>query len=122
MWPLVVAPLYGPRKLRQRQDWNAGDLCDLLHSAIASALGAARHKLQVIDDEQAEAALALLPAHPSRKLGNRDAAAVVDEQRQAGNLGGDFTKALQLFLIELAAEGGINGKPSARADHPGREL
>ena len=66
--------------------------------------GGGNHQLHVVDDQEAYPLLALEPARKGRKLSNRDSTTFIDDQRQAGNLSGDLAEALQLLVVELAAE------------------
>jgi len=59
-----------------------GDLGDLLHAVLRGSLSAALQELDVVDHDQVETALALEAAGARGKLRDREAAGLVDEQRQ----------------------------------------
>jgi hypothetical protein len=72
--------MIGTELLRQRL--QAGrDLGDFLHAVLVGALGGAGQQLEIVDDDHVEALLALQAPRARRKLGDRDAAGLVDEQR-----------------------------------------
>ena len=91
---VATALLDGAAQLRERDHRHvqlagealeaAGDLADLLDAALDPALVA--HQLQVVDDDQAEAALDLVvqPAGLGAHLEHAGVARVVDEQRRVG--------------------------------------
>ncbi len=57
-----------------------GDLGQFLHAVLA-LLGGAREKLEVVDDEHVEPVLALQAPGARGELGDRDAAGLVDVER-----------------------------------------
>src|SRR5438270_190227 len=78
--------------MRQRHDRNVqllgqrleagGDLGHLLDAAFVGLALRARQQLDVVDDQDVEAFLALEPARARTKLGDRQAAGLVDVERQ----------------------------------------
>ena len=130
--PLVLAVLDRARELRQRDDRHVqllgqrleagGDLRHLLHAAFVARLGRARQQLQVVDDEQAEALLALEPARAGRELGDRDAAGLVDVERQRGHLLAGLDQALELGLVDHAAADLLRGDAGLLGEDAGGEL
>ena len=90
--PLVVAALDLPRQLRERQDRDVeflgqrlepgGDFGDFLHAVFARAAARALQELDIVDDQEIEAALPLEPPRARRELRNRKTAGLVDIERQ----------------------------------------
>src|SRR6185369_11799266 len=88
LWPLVLTVLDGTGELRQSNDGDVqllgerfqagGDLRNLLHAVVA-LVGSARHELQVVDDEETEALLALELTGSRRQLRDRKAAGLIYE-------------------------------------------
>ena len=60
-------------------------------------------QLQIVDDDQAQALLALEAAGARGKLGDGDAAGLIDEQREAGHFLAGLDQALELGLVDHAA-------------------
>ena len=60
-------------------------------------------QLQVIDDQHVETVLALEFTRPRRELRNRDAAGLVDEERNARHFRSDFGKLAELGFLDHAA-------------------
>ena len=61
-------------------------------------LAGAGEQLEVVDDEQVEAALALQAAGARRELGDRDAAGLVDVERDRLHLAGGVGDLVEIVL------------------------
>ena len=128
---LVLAVLHRARELRQGDDRHVqflgqgleagGDLRHLLHAVVALA-GAARHQLQVVDDHEAEAVLALEPARAGRQLGDGDAAGLVDVERDGGHFLADLDQRLNSLLVDHAAPDLLRGDAGLLGQDAGGEL
>jgi hypothetical protein len=109
---LVVALLDLPRELRQGEDRNVEllgqrleprrDLGHLLHAPLALALVAGQ-QLQVVDDEQAEALLPFELARACRQLRDRDAAGLIDIERDLAHLAAYFDELAKFGFLDHAA-------------------
>ena len=120
------------RKLRQREDRNVqllrqrlqigGDLGDLLHAVLRGAPARAGDELQVVDDQEVEAALPLQPARAGGELADRDAAGLVDVERDALHLLRHLDDAVELILVDGAAADVGGGDARLLGEDAGREL
>ena len=99
-----------------------GDLRDLLNAALCGAPGRARQKLEIIHDDEAEAPLALQPPRAGGKLGNGDAAGLVDIKRQVLELLGDLDDAVEFVGIDAAAADALGRNIGLLGDDAGGEL
>ena len=63
----------------------------------------AGEQLQIVDDEQVEAVLALQPPRARGELRDRDAAALVDVERDALHLARGVGDAAEVVLVDVAA-------------------
>ena len=133
--PLVGPRLDAARELRQRdhrdlqlagQDLQAtAHLADLLDPALDAAVGA--HQLQVVDDDQPEAALGgVLGVQPPRlgpDLEDPDVGRVVEVQRRVGVVLGGVEDELPLaLLLQPALAQVVALDPRAAGDEPLGEL
>ena len=111
---LVVAAFDLTRELRQRDDRNVqflgqrlqagGDLGHLLHAVVWPFLPEPEQQLEIVDDEQVEALLALQPAGAGGELRDRDAAGLVDIERQRSAISiGDVAELVEIALGDPAA-------------------
>src|SRR5581483_10799490 len=110
---LVLAVLDLPRELRQRQNGNVkllgerlqlvGDLGDFLDAVVGAAARGALEELDVVDDDEVEAALALQAAGAGGKLGDGEAAGLVDEERRLLHLASGRHDRGELVLGDAAA-------------------
>ncbi len=80
-----------------------GDFGDFLHAAFGGLAGGAAEKLQIIDDDEAKAALAFQAPGPRRHLRDGEAAGGVDVERQRLQFAADFDDAVEFVLGDLAA-------------------
>ena len=129
---LVVAVLDLARKLRTRNDRHVeffrerlqvgGDLGHLLHAALLSAPRGAGQELDVVDHQEVHAALALEPPRPRRKLRDREAAGLVDEERQVLQLDRDVFDLLEFLLVDAAAADGARRNAALLGDDAGGKL
>ena len=99
-----------------------GDLRDLLHAAFRGALGGAGQELEIVDDDEAEAPLALQPPRAGGELGDGDAAGLVDIKRQMLQLLGDLDDAVELVGIDAAAADALGRNIGLLGDDAGGEL
>src|SRR6185437_11342484 len=128
---LVVALLDRAGKLRQAEDRHikllgqrlqaGGDLGDFLHAAVAARFGAGE-QLQIIDDQQIEPTLALQAARARHELGDRDAAGLVDVERDALHLHHRLRDAMKVIFRDVAAADLIRGDARLFGDDAGGEL
>src|SRR4029079_17413339 len=95
--PLVGARLDAAVELREREHralellgerlQRARDLAEHGRAVLVARLLAARHQLQVVDDDEAElAVLARLPARAGAQLGGAERTALVDEDADLAEL------------------------------------
>ena len=87
--------------LRERLQ-AGGDLGQLLHAVLA-LFRRAREQLQVVDDQHIEAALPLQTPGPRRQLGDRNAAGLVDVERDRLHLPRRFGDLVEIILAHVAA-------------------
>ncbi len=79
-----------------------GDLRDFLHAVGVRAQVRAGDQLQVVDDDQVQADLALQATGPGGQLGDRDAAGGVDIERGFLQLDGRVADPAELAGVDLA--------------------
>ncbi len=129
---LVVAAFHLARQLRQRHDRNVeflrqgfelgGDLGDFLHAVFLAAARRARQQLQIVDDQQIEAALALEPARAGGKLRHRKAAGLVDVERQVLQFDRVILDLLEIGLADGAAPDLVGWNAGLFGDDTGGQL
>src|SRR5690606_13467211 len=79
-----------------------GDLGDFLHADVG-APAAALQKLDIVDHQEIETALALQATGPGGELCDGEAAGLVHEERQVLQFDRDVLDALELVLADAAA-------------------
>ena len=99
-----------------------GDFGDFLHAAFGGLAGGAAEKLQIIDDDEAKAALAFQAAGPGRHLRDGEAAGGVDVKRQRLQFAADFDDAVEFVLGDLAAADALGGNAGLLGDDAGGQL
>ena len=129
---LVLAIFHLTRELGEGDDRNGQllgerlqacrDLGDLLHAVFRGLLGGAGHQLNVVDDHQIKAALALQAPCPSGELGDRDAAGLVDIERDLAHHLGAGDQLLEISIVDLAASDLRRGDLRLLGNDTGGEL
>ena len=99
-----------------------GDLRDLLHAALGGAPGGAGQELEIVDDDEAEPSLALQPPRAGGKLGDGDAAGLVDIEREMLQLLRHLDDAVELVGIDAAAADALGRDIGLLGDDAGGEL
>ena len=94
--------MIGHRQLLRQRLEAGGDLGDLLH-AVALAPRRSGEQLQVVDDQHAEALLALQLAGARGQLGDGDAAGLIDVERAFAHHAADLDELTELVLVDHAA-------------------
>ena len=84
--------------------------------------GRALHQLQVVDDDQAQALLALEAARPGAQRPDGQRRGVVDEQRQGIEGTAGLEDLVELVVPDLAAAHGVRADLGCLGDDPRRQL
>ena len=100
----------------------AGDLRHLLHPVVAAAAGGGPDQLQIVDDDEAEAVLALEPPRPGAQRRHGDAGRVVDEEGQPRQLLRGVHEFREILLAHLAAADAVAGDARVLGQDAGGQL
>ncbi len=109
---LVLALLDLARELRQGNDGDVEflgqrlqrrrDLGDFLHAVLGRASRGADEELDIVDDQQVEAALALEPAGAGSKLRDGETAGLVDVEGDALHLARGLDDTGEIAFVDAA--------------------
>jgi len=130
---LVLALLDGAAELRRRQQGDvqfagqlfegAADVRDFLHAVGVAAHGAPGvHQLQVVDDDQVEAVLAVEAAALGAELHGADGGRIVQEDAQVAHVARRFHEARPLRIADLAQAQILGTDARLGGDHALDEL
>ena len=130
--PLVVAAFDLPRELRQGEHGHiqllgqrlqlGGNFGDFLHPVFGRAPRRALQKLNIIDDEKIQSALALQPPRAGRQLRDREPAGLIDIEGQVLQFDRDVLDLLEIRFGDAAAADLAGGDFRLLGNDTGGEL
>ncbi len=130
--PLVLALLDLAAELGESDDRNAellgerleaaADLRDLVDAVVVAAPPRALEELEIVDDDEADAALPLEPAGAGAERRDGEARRVVDIERQAFELGRGPGEVAEILLADLAHAQILGADPGLLGEDSGGEL